>query len=242
MIDINIYMLAETKACPSCLFVQESAMCSSFQCAYWHLFCTGCWYCTAEAAKPHFSPSSFSLALFQIDTQFFALLTTPANWGQQFHSPNLCLLQPLSSLEMPSLHKAPCCAAPWSACVFRALLPWDRAGPAGSGRSLLGAGHCPVELHVLGHVGPVENHLAFRPLQRDLLGLTHSNSSVFFLVETASAQIHVWGSGIKCVVVLENRQKSEGRRKAQNLCLVQTTPVIPPPGAHTCKITQCPCG
>lgn len=126
MIDINIYMLAETKACPSCLFVQESAMCSSFQCTYWHLFCTGCWYCTAEAAKPHFSPSSFSLALFQIDTQFFALLTTPANWGQQFHSPNPCLLQPLSSLEMSSLHKAPCCAVPWSACVFRALLPWDR--------------------------------------------------------------------------------------------------------------------
>lgn len=58
-------------------------------------------------------------------------------------------------------------------------MPWDRE------QGLLAvAGHCwelgtVLWLHVLGHVGPVENQHPFKPLQRDLLGSAHSNDSIF---------------------------------------------------------------
>lgn len=101
----------------------------------------GTWYCTAEETKLHLSPSSSSLALFQIDSPIlwfpFSLQHLQTGGNNSILSTHVsCKL--LSSLEMSSLHKAPCCAAPWSGYVCsRAVLPWDRE------QGLLAmAGHC----------------------------------------------------------------------------------------------------
>lgn len=165
-------------------------MYNSFQCAYWYLFCPGTWCYTAEEAKLHPSPSYSSLALFQIDTPFlcspFSIHHLQTGGYNSFLPTCLCC-KPLSSLEGSSLDKPPalCCTlghtlVPVRTCVLQSCCALGQgAGPAGSGRSLLGAGRCPVELHVLGCTGPVENHHPFRPLGRDLLGPALSNSSIF---------------------------------------------------------------
>lgn len=211
-------MLAETKAHLSCLFVQESAMYSSFQCAYWHLFCTGTWCYIAEEAKLHPSPSSSSLALFQIDTPIlcspFSLQHLQAG-GYSSVLPTHLSCKPLSSLEISSLDKSPalCCTLGHilvlvGMCVFQNCSALGQgAGPAGSGRSLLGAGQCLVELHVLGHTCPVENHHPFKPLGRDLLGPAHSNSSIF-----SSWKLHQHKSMLEAVELNVLRDLRVGKR------------------------------
>lgn len=194
MIDKKIYTFAETKACPSCLFVQESAMYRSFQCAYWHLFCTGTWYCTAEEARLHHSPSSSSLALFQIDTPIFCSpfsLQHLKTGGSSSILPTPLSCKPLSSLEMPSPHESPmlCCTLARMG-VPELLCPGTGSRACCQGQVTVGSWTLPCGDARAPH-GPCGKPPSFQTFAKGCAWASSQQKQHFFLVEAASAQIHV---------------------------------------------------